>query len=124
MLEIHEKTDIAGYEHAVEKINVDSIHIVESFNGKEKNGYGIYSVNEDNVIIYDYKSNELDITDGIIRTILFKGMLGGKNRCEFELTDNEKYDDMIKLGFINKNVKCINDISDFMSNCKKCKELR
>ena len=123
MLEIHEKIDITGYEDAAEQINADSVHIVESFNGTEKNGYGIYSISEDNVVIYDYKSEELAITDGIIRAILFKGMLGGKNRCEFELTDSEKYEEVIKLGFINKNAKSINDISDFMSNCKKCKEL-
>ena len=66
MLEIHEKTDISGYEKDLIGIDSDRIHIVESFNGKLKNGYGIYSVNEDNVTVYDYQSDELSVTDDII----------------------------------------------------------
>ncbi len=123
MLEIHEKTDISGYEKDLIGIDSDRIHIVESFNGKLKNGYGIYSVNEDNVTVYDYQSDELSVTDDIIKTILFKCLLGGMNRCDFDLRDSEKYTDVMRLGFISKNEKSIDDISYFMSNCKKCKEL-
>jgi len=124
MLEIHEKTGIEGYEEIIDGIECDCLHIVESKNGDNADGYGIYSVDENGLTVYDYDSNDLNITDGIVRTILFKGMLGGINQCGFELKNKEKNKDLIRLGFITKKEKTITDINYFMNNCKKCKELR
>ncbi|MBE6845412.1 MAG: hypothetical protein E7508_06845 [Ruminococcus sp.] len=121
MLEIHERQDTIGYENIVATILSENIHIVESKNGESTNGYGVYSVGENGLSIHDYESGEWDIIDGIIRTILFKGMLGGINRCEFQVRDVEKQQKLTKLGFINEESKTIEDINDFMSNCKKCK---
>ncbi len=120
MLEIHERTDTNGYEKVIATIQNDNIHIVESMNGSEVNGYGIYSFDENGLRIYDFSSSELEITDGIIRTILFKGMLGGLNRCLFAVRDSEKNAKLIKLGFIEKNDGTIENISEFMSQCKNC----
>ncbi len=122
MLEIHERTDTNGYEKAIATIQNENIHIVESMNGSEVNGYGIYSFDENGLRIYDFSSSELEITDGIIRTILFKGMLGGLNRCDFSVRDSEKNAKLIKLGFIEKNDGSIEDIGVFMSQCKNCSE--
>lgn len=124
MLEIHEKKDTVGYEEIVGNIDCKYLHIVESINGQEINGYGIYSVDENGITIYDFNSSDMNITDGIIRTILFKAMLSGINECKFEINNENKLHVMVSLGFIKENVKYISDISDFMVNCKKCKELQ
>ena len=121
MLEIHERQDTNGYENVVATILSENIHIVESINNGAVNGYGIYSVGDNGLAIHDYESSEWEIIDGIIRAILFKGMLGGINRCDFQVRDVEKQNKLIKLGFIKDDLKQIEDINDFMSNCKKCK---
>lgn len=122
MLEIHERTDINGYENIVSGIESDSIHIVESINGSEVNGYGVYSIKENGLDVHDFNSDEWEITDGIIRTILFKGLLGGINRCDFSISDNEKKQKLIRLGFIKQDLNAIENISEFMSGCENCKE--
>ncbi len=121
MLEIHERQDTVGYENVVSTILSENIHIVESMNGDSKNGYGIYSVGENGLAIHEFESDEWEIIDGIVRTVLFKGMLAGINRCEFQVRDVEKQKKLIKLGFIKEDNKIIEDINDFMSNCKNCK---
>ncbi len=121
MLEIHERQDTVGYENVVSTILAENLKIVESINNGEVNGYGIYSVGENGLAIHDYKSDQWEITDGIIRTILFKGLLGGINRCDFQVRDVEKQEKLIKLGFIKEDVKSIEDINEFMSGCKNCK---
>lgn len=120
MLEIHERMDTNGYENIVNGIESDNVHIVESINGKEVNGYGVYSINENGLDVHDFNSDEWEITDGIIRTILFKGMLGGQNRCDFSVSDSEKKAKLIKLGFIKKDIDSIDDIGVFMSGCQNC----
>ena len=122
MLEIHERTDTKGYEDKVQNINSEFVHVVESINGESVNGYGIYSIDENGLKIYDFDGEKWDITDGEIRTILFKGMLGGLNRCEFFISDAEKNKKLKTLGFVKDGVNSIDDINDLMSNCKKCKE--
>ncbi len=121
MLEIHERQDTIGYENIISTILTENIKIVESKNGDEINGYGIYSVGENGLAIHYYDSEDWDIIDGIIRTILFKGLLGGINRCDFCVRDLEKQEKLIKLGFIKEDAKSIEDINDFMSSCKNCK---
>ena len=114
MLEIHEKKNTDGYENIIQNIDCQYLHIVESINGDSVNGYGIYSVD----------SSDMNVTDGIIRTILFKAMLSGINECIFEIKDENKIHNLTKLGFVMEHEQCINDISNFMINCKKCKELQ
>ena len=121
MLEIHERQDTIGYESVVNGIQSEGLHIVESINGSEINGYGVYSLNEGELAVHDYSSNDWAIVDGIVRTILFKGMLGGINSCKFLVRDAEKQEQLKKLGFISDTQKNIEDINDFMSNCKNCK---
>ncbi len=123
MLEIHEKKSTDGYEKILSLINEENIKIIESFSSGIVDGYGIYSVVKDKITIHDYDGSDLNVIDGIIRTILFKGQFKGINCCEFRLCDNKKYDKLSILKFINDSEKVINDISDFMNNCKKCKEL-
>lgn len=120
MLEIHERHDTLGYENVINTILSENVKIVESKNGNETNGYGIYSIGENGIAIHDYSSPELEIVDGIIRTILFKGMLGGINRCDFQVRDVDKQEKLIKLGFISENLKSIENINEFMSTCKHC----
>ncbi|MGN0613806.1 MAG: hypothetical protein ACI4JB_07885 [Porcipelethomonas sp.] len=122
MLEIHERTDITGYENIVSGIESDCIHIVESINGSEVNGYGVYSVGEEGIAVHDFSSEEWEITDGIIRTILFKGMLGGINRCDFAVPDSEKQQKLLRLGFIKDDTTSIEDINSFMCSCQNCKQ--
>lgn len=124
MLEIHEKKSFEGYENIVSQINAEKIKVIESFSSDIVDGYGVYSVSGDKITVYDYDGSDLNIIDGIIRTILFKGQFKGINVCEFALLDNSKYDKLKALKFINDSDKIIHDIADFMNNCKKCKELQ
>ena len=124
MLEIHEKKSFEGYENIVSQINAEKIKVIESFSSDVVDGYGVYSVSGDKITVYDYDGSDLNIIDGIIRTILFKGQFKGINVCEFSLLDNSKYDKLKALKFINDSDKIIHDIADFMNNCKKCKELQ
>lgn len=124
MLEIHEKKSFEGYENIVSQINTEKIKVIESFSSDIVDGYGVYSVSRDKITVYDYDGSDLNIIDGIIRTILFKGQFKGINVCEFALLDNSKYDKLKALKFINDSDKIIHDIADFMNNCKKCKELQ
>ncbi len=124
MLEIHEKKSFEGYENIVSKINAEKIKVIESFSSDVVDGYGVYSVSGDKITVYDYDGSDLNIIDGIIRTILFKGQFKGINVCEFALLDESKYDKLKALKFINDSDKIIHDIADFMNNCKKCKELQ
>lgn len=124
MLEIHEKKSFEGYENIVSQINAEKIKVIESFSSDIVDGYGVYSVSGDKITVYDYDGSDLNIIDGIIRTILFKGQFKGINVCEFAILDNSKYDKLKALKFINDSDKIIHDIADFMNNCKKCKELQ
>lgn len=124
MLEIHEKKSFEGYENIVSQINEEKIKVIESFSSDIVDGYGVYSVSGDKITVYDYDGSDLNIIDGIIRTILFKGQFKGINVCEFALLDSSKYGKLKALKFINDSDKIIHDIADFMNNCKKCKELQ
>ena len=112
MLEIHEKKNTDGYENIIQNIDCQYLHIVESINGDSVNGYGIYSVDENGVTIYDFDSSDMN------------AMLSGINECIFEIKDENKIHNLTKLGFVMEHEQCINDISNFMINCKKCKELQ
>ena len=126
MLEIHERNDTNGYEAVVGSITNGTVHIVESLNKGDVNGYGVYTTDgtadAQHIVIYDYSGEEWDIIDGVIRTILFKGMLGGINKCDFRISDNDKMAKLTKLGFITADRLSIDDINDFMSGCKSCKK--
>ncbi len=124
MLEIHERKNFEGYENKISTISTENIKIVESFSSGIVDGYGIYSVSEDKITIYDYDGSDLNVIDGVIRTILFKAQFKGINICEFSLTDTSKYEKLTVLKFVNDSDKIINDISDFMDSCKKCKEIQ
>lgn len=124
MLEIHEKKSFEGYEKQLELIKKDNVKIIESYSSGIVDGYGIYLVESDEIVIYDYDGDDIAVIDGIIRTILFKAQFKGINKCRFGLIEDEKYEKLEKLRFVNDEVKVIEDIANFMDNCKKCKELK
>ncbi|MBQ7047272.1 MAG: hypothetical protein IJN85_06005 [Oscillospiraceae bacterium] len=124
MLEIHEKQSHNGYENQISLIGNENVKIIESYSSDVVDGFGIYAVDGGEIIIYDYDGADLAVIDGIIRTILFKAQFKGINSAHFRLIDNEKYDKLEKLRFISGDVKAIDDIANFMDNCKKCKELK
>lgn len=124
MLEIHEKKNTDGYEEIISNIDCEYLRIVESIDEDKVNGYGIYAVDENGLTVFDFDSADVNITDGIIRTMLFKAMIAGINECSFQIKNQDKIHILERIGFIKENKKCINDISNFMINCKKCKELQ
>lgn len=123
MLEIHEKKNFEGYEEKIAGIKNEGLHIIESFSNGIVDGYGIYTAYPEKIIIYDFDGDDLDIIDGIIRTILFKGQFKGIVACEFNLSEYKK-NIAVDLNFINNQDRYIKNIEEFMNNCKKCKELR
>lgn len=125
MLEIHEKTDSAGYEDKTGEIaDKDFIHIVESYDSGKVNGYGIYTMKPEELCVYDFECSDLNVCDGIVRTVLFKGLLAGINSCTFSIHSSEKESVLKRLGFISDSCRIIEDIGDFMGSCKNCKEKR
>lgn len=124
MLEIHEKKEHDGYEKIISDIKAENVKIIESFTSGVVDGYGIYTASAGKITVYDYDGSDMNIIDGIIRTILFKGQFKGINECEFALKDEKKYNKLISLRFISETDKTIHDISYFMNNCKKCKEIK
>ena len=80
-------------------------------------GYGIYYYKEDIVIIRQIKCDDLYIYDGIVRAILFLSLTKGYKKAEFYMEEKKR---VIGLGFITDENSVLDNIDDFMNNCKNC----
>ena len=126
MLRILETSDISRYSEILENISVseyDELHISEAKENDGVKGYIIYSYQPEQVTIYDIDDgHDLNYCDGLVRSVLFKAELKGIEKAVF-LVDNP---DMLKrlalLRFVQNDEKTIENITDIMENCKKCKE--
>lgn len=120
MLEIVQAKDYKKYSELFEKLKIEDeiISVVEAMDNKNVIGCGIYHFDDKSVIIdYIDSGDDLQLYDGIVRSILFLAMNNGINSAVFNIDD---YSSLIKLKFINGKDKFINNINNFMNNCKKC----
>lgn len=120
MLEIH-SGNIKRYSKNIIEHNItDDAKVVEAFDEKEEViGHAIYVEKEDIIEIYEVDCNpDLYLYDGIVRTILFKGMLKGINKAEYNLKDMTK---IYKLRLSDKDSNKLSSIESIMNSCKNCK---
>lgn len=124
MLEIKECKDILRYSDIINDLLDDYalVSVAEAYDGERVSGFGVYSYEKDAVVIHRVEyGDDLYLADGIVRTILFKAMMNGIDRGVFAA--NESNDILTsKLKYIKDKGRIINSITDFMDNCKNCKE--
>lgn len=124
MLEIHEAKNINDYKSVTDRLPEGREYkIIESYSPDGSiTGSGIYAFVDDTVVICDCRfGSDLDLCDGIIRTILFKAMLRGTDIGKCEAFDGEKnIFDVMKYPHIDYTIE---SIDNFLNSCKKCKEM-
>ena len=120
MLQILQTKNIENYSEIIKRLGLENknANVVEAVDKDEIFGTGIYLIEKDKVVIYFIDSKgDLYLYDGIVRSILFLAVLKDIDKAEFEIEDKT---DLIKLGFVQKNSNCLNDLKEFMSKCKSC----
>lgn len=121
MLEIVQARDYKKYYKLFEQLNISDeiVSVVEAMNNDEIIGFGIYHYNLDKLVVDYIESNsDLELFDGITRTILFLALNNNINSALFNMKDRTN---LIKLRFISENENSIANIANFMDNCKNCK---
>lgn len=121
MLEIVQARDYKKYYKLFEQLNIadEIVSVVEAMNNDEIIGFGIYHYNLDKLVVDYIESNsDLELFDGITRTILFLALNNNINSALFNMKDRTN---LIKLRFISENENSIANIANFMDNCKNCK---
>ncbi len=123
MLEILQTKDKTKYvnDFIMLRIDKNNCNVFEATSGEDVIGYGIYYYQEDKVVIKLIKCDDLYIYDGIVRAILFLSVTKGYKKAEFDMAEKER---VIGLGFIKCGNSTLDNIDDFMNNCKKCNNKR
>jgi len=124
MLEIHEAKNINAYRSVIDTLpSGREYKIIESYSPDGSvTGSGIYTFENDSVIICDCRyGDDIDLCDGILRTILFKAMLKGVDtgKCEAYVAEKNLFD-VMKYPHLNYTIE---SIDNFLNSCKKCKEM-
>ena len=102
MLEIQEKFDVSGYENLVARAGVKNLHITEALDRGNVSGFIAYAYDAEKTIVYDYSdSGDIMLCDGLVRSVMFKSVLKGIETMEFILGEENKYENLIKLKFLN-----------------------
>lgn len=120
MLQILKKDGNDGYEQLLNELGLtgnQNVRISEAVNGDEVNGFGIYELNPDAMIIYKISdSGDLMLADGVLRSILFLAALKGVEKAVFE---NGSDGLARRLGMI-KEGNVLEPISDIFGGCEGC----
>lgn len=123
MLEIQERFSNDGYENIVKAAGNNRLHITEALDRGEVNGFIAYSYEENQTVIYDYDDGgDLYLCDGLVRSVLFKSCLKGIDTAVFKLSEKEKYESLEKLKFVKSDNYTLQNLDEFMNNCKKCRK--
>ncbi len=126
MLEIHEIPDISKYNLILEGLPADKskLRVVEAFGrAKMVTGFAVFSYEEDCVNIYRCEyGDDIDLCDGILRSILFKASMKGidTGKCMAQ-ADGENL--FTKMHYTKGNETMIQSIASLMNGCKRCKEM-
>ena len=126
MLRILETNDISNYSAILEKLSIPEyadFHISEAKENDGVKGYIIYSYSPEQVTIYDIDDgHDYNYCDGLVRSVLFKAELKGIEKAIFLVENPEMWKRLALLRFVQNDKNVIENISDIMENCKKCKE--
>lgn len=121
MLEIVQARDYKKYYKLFEKLNIadEIVSVAEAMDNENVIGFGIYHYSNNSVVIdYIDSKSDLELYDGIARTILFLALNNNINSAVFNVDDKIN---LIKLRFISENENSIGNIANFMDTCKNCK---
>lgn len=122
MLEIVQARDYKNYYKLFEELNISDeiVSVAEAMDNGNVIGFGIYHYNDNSVVInYIDSKSDLELYDGITRTILFLALNNNINSAVFNISDKIN---LIKLRFISENENTIENIANFMDICKNCKK--
>ncbi len=122
MLEIVQARDYKKYYKLFEELNISDeiVSVAEAMDNGNVIGFGIYHYSDSNVVIdYIDSKSDLELYDGIARTILFLALNNNINSAVFNINDKIN---IIKLRFISENENTIENIANFMDTCKNCKK--
>ena len=122
MLEIVQARDYKKYYKLFEELNIadEIVSVAEAMDNGNVIGFGIYHYIDKSVVInYIDSKSDLELYDGIARTILFLALNNNINSAVFNISDKIN---LIKLRFISENENTIENIANFMDTCKNCKK--
>ena len=124
MLTIIEQKDLSGYRELLDQIgNTAGLHLTEAKENGEVKGYIAYAYEPEQVVIYAVEDGgDLNECDGLVRSVLFKGLLRGLERAEFRIQDSVMMARMRTLHFVQNNENILKNISEIMDNCRNCGE--
>lgn len=126
MLKILEQTNHEPYRAVLDAIRSEyPLYLTEAMEGEQVIGYIVYAYEPDAVAVHAIQDGgDLMLCDGLVRSVLFKGLLRGLNRGVFRLQDTAMMERMEKLRFVKNNQNTLDDIAEIMDNCKSCKDAR
>lgn len=124
MLKILEQQNTAPYQRILDGIGTPyKLYLTEAMDGEQVTGYIIYAYEPNAVAVYVIDDGgDLMLCDGLVRSVLFKGMLRGLNKGVFRLTDEAMTAKMRTLRFVKNDENVLEDIAKIMDNCKSCKD--
>ncbi len=126
MLRILEQTNLEPYREILDGIQSEhKLYLTEAMEGEQVTGYIVYAYESEQVAVYAvHDGGDLYLCDGLVRSVLFKGLLRGLNCAVFRLTDASMMEKMRTLRFVKNNQNSLENIEEIMDNCKSCKESR
>lgn len=124
MLKILEQTNLEPYREIMDGIQSEhQLYLTEAMEGEQVTGYIVYAYEPEQVAVYAVDDGgDLYLCDGLVRSVLFKGLLRGLNRAVFRLTDVGMMEKMRTLRFVKNDENSLENIAGIMDNCKSCKE--
>ena len=120
MLEILETNAFDRYA----ELTATEYHLSELKENDSIKGFIAYHYHPEEVVIYDVDAEKHDYNylDGLVRSVLFKAELKGIEKAVFLVHNPAVLERLEILGFVKNNQKILENISEVMENCKKCKE--
>ncbi len=99
-------------------ISTSEMHVVEAIDNELVIAFGIFHYKDNSVAVDYIETDDTDLFDGIMRSILFIALNKGKDNVFFNISDKDGIDKMNALHFpVNSSV----NISELFELLKKCK---
>lgn len=125
MLTIVEQKDLSGYAALLDSLHAPAgtqLYLTEALEGERATGYIVYAYEPERVAVYAVDDgDDLYLCDGLVRSVLFKGMLRGLDAAVFYLQDETMMAKMKKLRFVENDENTLKSIVKIMDNCKSCR---
>ncbi len=127
MLRILEQKNLDSYQEIISRLPLPEftqLHLTEALDDDDAvKGWILYAYQPEQILIYALNDgNDWNYCDGLVRSVLFKAQLRGLEKAVFEISQPEIMARIAKLGFVKNNQNSLENISEVMESCKKCKE--